>query len=62
MDYTVESRYNNEGQEQTATCQKRGYNSPEAARRAHRKAHYRIRVYDCEVCGKFHATNNEKNY
>ena len=50
-----------EGQSQM-TCTKRGYNSPDAAKRAHRKAHYRIRSYNCPICGLWHVTNQEKNY
>lgn len=44
-----------------APCTKKTFTSIDAAKRAHRKASYRIRVYRCESCGAFHVTNDEKN-
>lgn len=43
-------------------CPKKRFDSVVAARRAHRKAHYRIRVYHCEYCAGYHVTNNEKRH
>lgn len=41
-------------------CAKVGYTSVKAARRAHNRAGFRIRVYECEECGRLHVTNEEK--
>lgn len=45
-----------------ADCRKRSFGGPGDARRAHRHASYRIRVYKCEDCGGWHVTNNEKRH
>lgn len=42
-------------------CDKRAYRSVGAAKRAHTKAGFRIRVYKCPDCGFLHATNAEKS-
>lgn len=39
---------------------KRAYRSARAAKAAHRKAHFRIRVYLCEDCGHYHVAAAEK--
>lgn len=39
---------------------KRGYKSRQAAKDAHRTASFRIKLYKCEGCGLWHATNLEK--
>ena len=57
----TEARSEAQGSWVETTCSKRGYDSEAQAKRAHRKAHYRIRTYRCELCGKVHATNNEKH-
>lgn len=41
-------------------CDKRAYRSVGAAKRAHTKAGFRIRVYKCELCGLLHVTASEK--
>lgn len=41
-------------------CGKRAYSSVRAARLAHRSADFRIRVYQCERCGRLHVSNPEK--
>lgn len=41
-------------------CAKHAYASVKAARRAHRKASYRIRVYRCDACHAWHVTNQDK--
>lgn len=42
-------------------CEKRRFDGPEQAKRAHRRASYRIRVYYCAECRGFHVTNPEKH-
>ena len=37
------------------------YTSASQAKRGHAHAHFRIRVYRCDWCGGFHATNAEKD-
>lgn len=44
------------------TCRKRQYESVETARAAHSRAGFRIRIYDCEECGKMHVTNADKGW
>ena len=39
---------------------KRRYPSATGARRAHAKAHWRVRPYQCTRCHGWHVTNNEK--
>lgn len=39
---------------------KHRYTSVHAARRAHGKAGFRLRVYPCDLCRGFHVTNDEK--
>lgn len=41
-------------------CGKVGYRSETAARHAHSKAHFRVRIYRCPGTGLYHATNGEK--
>lgn len=41
-------------------CTKRGYPSKKAARLAHASAHWRIKVYECPECFRFHVANAEK--
>lgn len=41
-------------------CRKRAYTSVRAARLAHRSASWRLRVYRCADCRKFHVTAQEK--
>lgn len=41
-------------------CGKRVFASQDQAKRAHQKAHFRIRSYWCDQCHGFHATNAEK--
>ena len=42
-------------------CGKKCYTSEKAVRIAHKRAHWRIRAYQCDECnGAWHATNNEK--
>ncbi|MBX3465318.1 MAG: hypothetical protein KF878_00280 [Planctomycetes bacterium] len=41
-------------------CRKRAYTSVRAARLAHRSASWRLRVYRCADCLKFHICNQEK--
>lgn len=42
------------------TCTKRSFDSVAAARRAHGKAGFRVRVYRCPNCPHYHVTNHEK--
>lgn len=42
------------------SCKKRGYRSASHARKAHRFARWRLRVYLCD-CGFYHVTNSEKS-
>jgi hypothetical protein len=45
------------------TCPKLGlrcYRSPKAAREAHRRAGFRVRVFQCSACGLYHATAQSK--
>ena len=42
------------------TCTKRAYASPSAARRAHRRAGWRVQVYVCNACRRYHVANDEK--
>ena len=48
------------GQEVMSMCTKRAYKSIGAAKKAHRNASYRIRVYRCSECQQFHVTNQDK--
>jgi len=48
------------GREVQVTCTKRAFDGVHSARRAHRGASFRIRVYQCEACGKYHVTNQDK--
>ena len=41
-------------------CAKRRYHSVEAAKRAHRRAGWRLRPYWCSRCGGYHVSNAEK--
>jgi hypothetical protein len=41
-------------------CGKRCFTSLEHARRAHRHASWRFRVYWCDDCGAYHVTASEK--
>lgn len=41
-------------------CGKRCFPSEKAAKAAHRKAGWRIRVYYCRDCRAMHVTNNDK--
>lgn len=41
-------------------CLKRAYPSESSARRAHRRAGWRLRVYWCPRCYGYHVTNQEK--
>ena len=43
-----------------AGCTKRGYSSEHAAMEAHKFAGYRLRVYLCERCNRWHTTNADK--
>lgn len=43
-----------------AWCGKRCFTSVEAARRAFRRAGWRLRVYWCDDGGTFHVCNGEK--
>lgn len=43
-----------------AVCGKRAFVSLRAARDAHRRAGWRLRVYRCPDCGLLHVTNAEK--
>ena len=45
-----------------APCAKRSYASASAAKMAHQKASYRIRVYYCDDCRSFHVTNADKRW
>jgi len=50
--------------EQHRSCPKTGkvqFTSIDQARRANATARFRIRVYRCEWCHKFHATNADKD-
>ena len=42
------------------TCTKRSYESEQAAKKAHFRAGYRLRVYRCPECHAFHTTNADK--
>lgn len=44
----------------TCTTGKRCYPGRRSARRANVWASWRIRVYICPECGRFHVTNHEK--
>jgi hypothetical protein len=55
-----EATMRQERRTEAAPCLKRGYASARAARAAHGRANFRIRVYMCRICGKFHATNPDK--
>lgn len=39
---------------------KRTWNSASAARRAHAKASFRVRPYECDECRRWHVTNSDK--
>ncbi len=39
---------------------KRMWRGQREAKRAHSKAHFRIKVYRCPACGAFHATARDK--
>lgn len=41
-------------------CGKVCYGGPGEARRAHAAAHYRIRIYVCDLSGRYHVTNGDK--
>lgn len=41
-------------------CTKRCYPSASAAKLAHTRAHFRVRVYRCEQCLAWHVANAEK--
>ena len=41
-------------------CVKKPFRSVKHARKAHRGAGWRIRVYYCKECRSLHATNEEK--
>lgn len=41
-------------------CMKRSFSNSSDARRAHRRASWRIRTYWCEECRALHVTNDEK--
>lgn len=41
-------------------CVKRSYRGPRSAKKAHLDASFRIRVYLCSKCKRYHVTNNDK--
>lgn len=41
-------------------CGKRSFGSVDQARKAHRAARWRIRVYLCELCHRYHVANGDK--
>lgn len=41
-------------------CWKKAYDSAESARKANRRANFRIRTYRCPHCQKWHVTNGDK--
>lgn len=41
-------------------CTKRAYRSAREAKAAHRQVSWRIRVYRCPDCNRWHVTNQEK--
>lgn len=41
-------------------CRKRGYSSRDQAKRANRKASFRLSVYWCGRCRSYHVTNRQK--
>ena len=43
-------------------CSKKVYVSVREARVCHNNAHWRIRVYWCDECRGYHATNAEKRW
>jgi hypothetical protein len=47
---------------QTDACHKRAFRGVHAAKMAHLHAGFRIRVYQCDTCGFYHVTNDEKRH
>lgn len=41
-------------------CRKRAYTSRDQAKRANRKASFRLSVYWCDRCRSYHVTNRQK--
>lgn len=42
-------------------CGKRCFTSVKAARAAHKRARFRVRIYFCLACCAWHATNQDKH-
>lgn len=45
----------------TVHCSKRSFNSAENAREANKNAPFRVRPYNCDICGKWHVANADKS-
>lgn len=41
-------------------CTKRRFSSAKQAKRAHRRAGFRLRAYQCQHCHAWHVSNSEK--